>query len=137
MKHLKSINEYMSEKTPEEEQFDKMLDRRQKLTPEIVNSINNKEVVYSETDNLEFIQTEVKDFGSEVQAHGTLKYNGKEYIGYITLPKEDDNRGRNTWYFADSKEEFEPDQDDFYTMDNLCQQVEMRLLDQNQIIDSE
>jgi hypothetical protein len=51
-----------------------------------------------------------------------LKYNGEEYDGSFNYNKETE---QNFWQFYDQDGiEFEPEPDDFYTLDSLMQDVE-------------
>ena len=133
MKHIKHINEWLSTPSPEEEEMNRILDQRKgTLNPEQIADIQNigKKKRYVEVpDELEFQEEEVKDMATEFEVHGTLFYKGKEFTGFFKIPKEEDERGRNSWHFFSSQEEFEPDEDDFYNVDNLTQQIEMELLD--------
>lgn len=133
MKHVKSIYEWMSEKSPEEIEIDNLIDNGHPVSPEAIEEIKNKKKkIYTETDSLKFEQDEngIKDFGSEIEVYGTLTYKNIIYTGHFTIPKDDDDRGRNDWSFFNSKNgEFEPEPDDFYNLDNLAQQIESDVLD--------
>jgi len=73
----------------------------------------------------EFIYDETEDYGDETIIKGTLKYKGEEYDGSFTYQEN----GQSYWMFYDTDSiEFTPDEDDFYELDSLMQEVEANFI---------
>lgn len=114
-----------------EEEINNLLDKMSKMGKDSLSEyelavLKNKGDVpfqdHFEHGNFEFIYDETEDYGDEVVVKGTLKYNGEEYGGSFNYNKE---TAQNFWQFYDEDGiEFEPEPDDFYTLDSLMQDVE-------------
>ena len=114
-----------------EEEINNLLDKMSKMGKNSLSEyelavLKNKGDVpfqdHFEHGNFEFIYDETEDYGDEVVVKGTLKYNGEEYGGSFNYNKETE---QNFWQFYDQDGiEFEPESDDFYTLDSLMQDVE-------------
>lgn len=90
---------------------------------------------YYEKGHFEFDYDSTKNEDKKIIVNGTLKYKGKEYHGCFTYPQEIEHESSiddkfysasyGFWKFFDERNlEFEPDDDDFYDLDDLMQEVE-------------
>lgn len=138
----KHILEYKSFTTPEEDRINQILDRGLDKASDFDMEIlkNQGKFPYTQRyvgipDKLEFEFDESEDYGDELRVKGTLYYNGEEYYGWFTLPKSEEDRGKNYWDFFKGKpdhfdyKEFDPEPDDLYELDSMIQQIEFEHLE--------
>ena len=133
-----------------EETINRILDKMNKsgkdsLTSHELELLQNKgDSAYQEhfeKGDFEFEYIETEEYEDKIVVKGTLTYNGKEYGGSFTFPKTvvheqspDDkffSQSNGFWTFYDDKNlEFEPEEDDFYDLDDLMQEVGMVYTDE-------
>jgi len=133
---MKYLKEYKTFTSPEEQRINDILDKGlDNISQDELDILrNNGEVKQQDKfigipNKMEFQLEKTEDFGDEFKATGTLIYNGEEYYGWFTLPKDEEQKGKNTWDFFQGVMEFDPDPNDLYDLDSMIQEIEFEYLD--------
>ena len=131
MRYIKEYNTYTS---PGEERINDILDRGIDIaTQDELDILRNQGEVSRKKkffdDKFQFELEKTDDFGDEVKVTGTLTYHNDQYYGWFILPKDEEQRGKNTWDFFQGSMAFDPNPDDLYDLDSMIQEIEFEYLD--------
>jgi hypothetical protein len=110
-----------------EENLNKILDKINKtgkdtLNQEELDLLENEGDIQThfESGDIIFDVKNTNDYGDTIKINGVILYHGKKYDGYFELSKEGNDPMSLLHHFG----EFEPNDDDWYNLDDLIQDLE-------------